>query len=333
MKIAVHAGGHGGGLDAPGRGETRWGLHWNHILRKNGYESENVSGHYMRSDHDLHLLCGLNQNECDPEVKHIHMYCGIPSKETIAPFPCYQNNNCVIASMYYDYYERLRDMGEEVGYLGVPMSIPFSDDMIDKDLTDVPFDRTEITWAAKEIWCPELGARCERVPRIGMYFLKAIEALDKKADFTFNLVQPSERGCQIKKAPQQAQEIFSRISSVREVKAPRFSGILDVMSSSKLSLGVAGAVASTVDALFCRALPLAHSSMGLAYCVAGTDMCLPDPGVTTEDQVVELMERFWLDRDFYNQAWDRYQDRFFGHREPQAIKAFEKILEQMEVLQ
>ena len=132
MRIAIHTGysGVSQDLDGPGRGETRWGLHWGHILTKNGYDCSYGTGQALTKDFDLHLMCGLNAHECHESIKHIHMYCGVPSKETMSPFPCYRHGSAVIASMYYDYYDALRSMGEKAGYLGVPMSIPFSDDMI-----------------------------------------------------------------------------------------------------------------------------------------------------------------------------------------------------------
>lgn len=333
MKIGIYASGcpANAPLAFSTRGEGRWGLNWAHILNRHGHQAEILYDTQTPNspgfDFDLYMAGSYAPHLCEPSIPHVHLFYGVPHEGTLRQINCYNAGRCVLGFGYYHDYA-LYATYENPGYLGVPLPIPFSESMLPSPLVPAA-ERRGITWASKEIWHPGLAERSPYVPRVGIHFLEALADLNERTDFVFNLVQPKEEGSSFSLAPPAAQAALSRLKNVLHVQTPTFLDILQVMSRSKLSLGVSGAMSSTIDALFCKAVPVLHNTTVFANKVESDGGCLSNAFHIEKDEIYHLLERFWFDEEFYNRISDKFQAEIAPHREENAMVLFQEALKKM----
>jgi hypothetical protein len=340
VKIGVTAPGCGPNttLDCPTRGEGRWSLNWMHILREHGHTVEQI--HHIPGTAgklDWYLNATWAPPGCcyDGQISfsnHAHLRYG-PIKDDsffqglereYSKVKCFQDGTGSIAFGYKNnFYDSVSawhkaDRSYNIGL----MPIPFSNSMLQSPIPE-PFGRSTIAWMSKEVFHEGQFQRNSPVPDVGLVFLRALEKFSQKANFNFVFIMTGQE-----QIPDEAKKILDNLNT-QYVNLLSFSHLLQLLSTVKINLGVAGMASSTIDSLFVESVPLGHVNGFMTDTIKHElpEGVLPPALETTEEQVLNLLEELWFDKKFYRCVSDCYQEEFSVHRPYNAMRWFNAFVE------
>ncbi len=340
MKIGVTAPGCGpnASLDVPTRGEGRWSLNWMHILREEGHDVHQILDNPSPGEQfDWFLnVPWASVASCHGGgvnfLNHAHLrYGAVKDASFLERVETeYPDVRCLLdgpGSLVFGYKNNYYDSmsswakSERPYHIGL-MPIPFSESMLTAPRSTA-FNRPSIAWMSKEVFHRAQFERGTSVPEVGLVFLRALEKFSRKVDFKLYFIITGEE-----QFPEEAKQLLGRLP-VQFVKLCPFRPLLELLSTVKINLGVAGMASSTIDSLFVESVPLGHNNGFMSETVRSDfpEGVLPPINETTEQDVLGLLETLWFDKKFYRCVGDCYQEEFSVHRKENALRWFYSFVE------
>jgi len=298
------------------RGEHRWLSNWLHVLRSvDGYD-------IVDSDSDLILGVQWENNSRFKDVPHVHLRFGALGHDLLPHLKCF-GDNCKVAAPY---LQDIQGCAPDLISNAIFMPIPYMEEWLPQPRI-APLERREITWAAKETWHPGFLERGEpHVAQCGIWVLEAIRDLARERDLTLNVIQCNEAGSNFDSAPQAARDVLAEIPNVNMLTGSQsLSTLLELFSRSRLSLPVAGALGSTLEAVFAGCIPLAHVGMVLGEQADVQGLHMPTARNCTKEDIQNGLRKLF-DDNHYQQVWECYQEGIKPHLAPNAVRFFESGL-------
>jgi len=333
MKIAVCSyGPEQHHINAYGGLEVRFAVNWAQFLAGEGHEVYFFDPHGVGVDERFDLAIDCMMERCDnvKARKHIHTSFSTTSlgADVVQSSDCYQAGDFIYGSPYRVDYLKSLTMASSGGYKHIPafMPIPYLDSWLPP--MESGFNRTEISWTNKGNFNPEFGVDCN--PHFvynGINTLKALVKLNQKADFKVTFVLDSLIRSARKDHSWQIEELIGQLKNVDRLEILPWTEVVKLLSRCKLNTHAGGLTSSVNEAIFTHSVPVTPTN----FVHMDTVGLIPHAKEATAEEIYDIYERLWFDEGFYVQVYDAFQDHFRDHRTAGVRKAWNSLVQQLEL--
>lgn len=322
MKISCQAYGGENNINSYGGLEVRFSVNWADWFRRQGHQVHFF--HQSIGCDDSYDLCfDAPISDAYPcakwrAKKHIHSYFS-PDVSGLTFLDCYKAGNAIMSHPTTFSYKRGLELNGP-GFRRVFTPIPYLDCY--RPSVRIPsFDRTEIMWCNKGNFAPQFGEDHYYYIN-GIRTLEALVRLNKKVDFKITLVLR-----QLIEQRPEVRDLLSQLKNVELLGQISWINLVDRMSRCKINTHAGGLTSAIFESVFCETVPLVPNDFGFFGDEAREANLMPNARVATTDEIYDALERLWLDKDFYSEKNNLFQEGFTPHRDPSTY--WSRLLEEL----